>query len=306
MPACQSQNVPELLADAEGLYGDATTQPPLTSEATNTQRNAHLLAGVRLGIDDPDAMRQLRELTDRVRRASSLRTLLPTVLDGALLLMAADFGNVQLLDPVSGSLRLVTQFGFDSRFIDYFAVVKDDSSACGRALGQGGQIVIGDVTADPDFASHLDIAAQSGFRAVQSTPLFSRTGHLVGMISTHFTRPQRPSNLSLRIMELYAEVAGQAVAEHLGLLDGEHPADPIGQAVISAMLDMPPREFPSQFAQDIVTRLFDVGLRLDRKRRTLGESTAGDRLTTAMTQVDYLIRDIRVIVLSRSVGKSKD
>lgn len=43
--------------------------------------------------------------------------------------MAADFGNVQLLDPVSGSLRLVTQFGFGSRFIDYFSVVKDDSGA---------------------------------------------------------------------------------------------------------------------------------------------------------------------------------
>ncbi|GAB3891925.1 hypothetical protein GCM10029964_065900 [Kibdelosporangium lantanae] len=288
MPACQSQNLPELLADAEAVYRDLSVASPSLGEVSAAQRTAHLLAGVRLGIDDPEALRRLREVTGSVRRAPSLNALLPRVLDGALSLTDADFGNLQLLDPVSGSLRLVTQFGFDSRFVEYFAVVKDASSACGRALGQQGQIIIGDVTDDRDFASHLDIAALSGFRAVQSTPLFSRSGYLVGVISTHFTLPRRPSDLTSRIMELYADVAGQAVAEHLGLVD---TVDPVGRAVISAMFDTTGGEF----AQDVVTRLFDVGLRLNKTR---GDD--GDRLTRAMSHVDYLIRNIRVIVLDRA------
>jgi GAF domain-containing protein len=152
------------------------------------------------------------------------------VLDGALSLAGADFGTVQLLDPVAGSLRLVTQSGFGSGFVEYFAVVDDDHSACGRAAREGTLVVIADVNADPGFAPHRGMAA-AGFRAVQSIPLTDDAGHLVGVVSTYFRRPHRPAGLDLRIMELYVDVACEAVAAHLGALGDEGPGDPVGRAV---------------------------------------------------------------------------
>ena len=163
--------------------------------------------------------------------------LLPRVLDGALALTGADFGNIQLLDPVTGSLRIVTQSGFSSEFLEYFAVVDDTYSACGRAAQAGAQAVIADVTADPGFAPHRDIAAASGFRAVQSTPLADYAGRLIGMVSTHFRHPYRPPARDLKIMELYADFACEAVARNLGVPAGDGPGDPVGFAVISALLD---------------------------------------------------------------------
>jgi len=156
-----------------------------------------------------------------------LGSLLPPVLAGALWLTGADFGNIQLLDPATRSLRIVTQSGFGPEFLDYFAVVDDGHSACGRAAQAGAQAVIADVTADPGFAPHRDIAAASGFRAVQSTPLVDHAGRLIGMVSTHFRRPHRPAGTDLQIMELYGDFAGEALAWYLGAPAGDGPGAPV-------------------------------------------------------------------------------
>jgi hypothetical protein len=93
--------------------------------------------------------------------------------------------GVQLFNPATGSLSIVTQSGFGSEFLEYFAVVDDDHSACGRAAKARTQTVIADVTADAGFERHreiAEIAAASGFRSVVSTPLMDYSGHLIGMV----------------------------------------------------------------------------------------------------------------------------
>src|ERR1700681_3927948 len=53
--------------------------------------------------------------------------------------------------------------------------------------------------------------AGAGFRAVQSTPLFNRRGEILGMISTHFKHPHRPSERELRLTDLYARQAAEMI-----------------------------------------------------------------------------------------------
>jgi len=50
-------------------------------------------------------------------------------------------------------------------------------------------VVIADVREDPRFAAHREIAANSGFQAVQSTPLVDQDSRLLGMLSTHYPAP---------------------------------------------------------------------------------------------------------------------
>jgi GAF domain-containing protein len=140
-----------------------------------------------------------------------LGSLLGRALDGALELSGAELGNVQVADPTTGALRIVAQHGFGPDFLEHFAVVEDDGSACGRAARAHLQTVIVDVDADEGFAPHREIADASGFRAVLSTPVIDDTGRLVGMISVHHRRPQQPSARDLRLMERYADMVGEAV-----------------------------------------------------------------------------------------------
>jgi GAF domain-containing protein len=132
-------------------------------------------------------------------------------LEDALSMLRADRGNVQLIDPVSGSLRIAAQAGFSEEFLEYFAVVDDEASACGRAAGHLAQTVITDVNTDSRFAPHRGIAAASGFRAVQSTPLIDLCGHLVGVLSTHYPRPYCPPDRDLELMKRFGALLGQAV-----------------------------------------------------------------------------------------------
>lgn len=236
------ENIPDSLEEAQAAYraspSDALGMPAPGQNGQNgaSRRAEHFAASVRFGLAEPDAMARLHGLTKDLRTIPQLSSLLPRVLDGLMSLTGADHGNIQLLDPATGMLRLVTQAGFGPEFLDYFAVVGgEDGSVCGRAARQCAQTVITDVRADPDFAPHREIAAASGFRGVQSTPLVDYAGHLVGMVSTHYQRPHRPSDRDLRLIELYADFAGEAVSRHLGA--SRDPGDPVGRAVVSALLD---------------------------------------------------------------------
>jgi hypothetical protein len=200
----ESQNLRPVLEMMEYVYrGSAGLLPPV-GRARLAQRAGQLGAAVRFGLDEPQAIVRLRSVTKELHRAPGLHSLLPRILDGAMSLTGAGFGNIQIVEPVTGSLRIVTQSGFGPEFVDYFGVVDDEHSACGRAAREGAQAVIADVNTDPRFAPHRDIAAASGFRAVQSTPLVDCSGRLIGMISTHFRRPHRPPGPDLRIMDCTA------------------------------------------------------------------------------------------------------
>lgn len=77
-------------------------------------------------------------------------------------------------------------------------------------------MIIEDVTTDQDFEPHRHIAASTGFRAVQSTPVLDRnSGKPIGMLSTHFRQRHRPSEDELRLTDLYARQAADVIAFRL-------------------------------------------------------------------------------------------
>lgn len=49
-----------------------------------------------------------------------------------------------------------------------------------------------------------DVLLGGGIRAGQTTPLITRDGKLVGMISTHWGRPHKPSERELRMLDIIA------------------------------------------------------------------------------------------------------
>jgi len=123
----------------------------------------------------------------------SERYWLNTLLGIAIRTQGADMGNVQMLEPEKGTLAIIAQRGFGLDFLEHFRTVQpEDESACGRAMRERTTIFIPDVTADPLFREHLDIASSAGFLAVQSTPLFKPDGSLLGVLSTHFRDRKAP------------------------------------------------------------------------------------------------------------------
>ena len=157
------------------------------------------------------AMTRLHKFSTRLLANHELQPLLEEVLNATIALQSADFGNVQLYNPETRALEIVAQRGFRQDFLDHFSSVRESGSACGQALQRGERVIIEDVQTDPGFEPYRPIAASAGFRAVQSTPMFSRSGEPLGMISTHFRQPHRPSEHDLRVTDVYARQAADMI-----------------------------------------------------------------------------------------------
>jgi len=158
--------------------------------------------------------RMLGTLRERLRRCPNLQSVFECALNGSLELSGAWAGNVQLMNWKAGYLEIMAQYGFHAEFLNFFGRVKmEDGTACARALRNHQSIIIEDVTVDQDFTACLEIARRAGIRAVQSTPLVSSSGALVGIASTHFQMPHRPTDLQMRALQEAAQVTADAIIQ---------------------------------------------------------------------------------------------
>jgi signal transduction histidine kinase/CheY-like chemotaxis protein len=120
---------------------------------------------------------------------------------------------MQLLYPErgkGGELRLLASRGFTPEAARFWEWVGADSGcSCGEALRTGRRVVVPDIEHCEFVADTADRAAylQAGIFAVQSTPLISRTGKLLGMISTHWRKTHEPSERALRLLDILARQA---------------------------------------------------------------------------------------------------
>lgn len=161
----------------------------------------------RLG-EELDAMRRLHNLLSRLLTTHDLATALQDVLESAVAITGADMGNLQLYNRARQSLEIVAQRGFERESLAHLRDVEGETNtACGRALAGRKRIIIPDVTADPLYQPYLKAATAAGYRAVQSTPLVSRDGRVLGVLSTHYTETHTPSERELRLLDLYTQQA---------------------------------------------------------------------------------------------------
>ena len=130
---------------------------------------------------------------------------LRAALKAATAIAGADYGNIQLLDPSSQTLTIAAKYNFAEPFLNFFREVTDsDASACAATMRAGGRTIVEDITNSDVFRCQpsLQILLDAGVRAVQSTALVSSAGTLLGMLSTHWRKPHRPTERDLHLLDL--------------------------------------------------------------------------------------------------------
>jgi PAS domain S-box-containing protein len=166
---------------------------------------------------DLAGMARLQAVSTRLVQSGDSNSLLLEIVDAAIALTAADMGNMQLFERNSGTLTIVASRGFVRAFLKFFNKVHEGQAACGTALQTGMRIVIDDVTTSPVFVGTpaLKVLRAAGVRAVQTTPLVSRSGRLVGMLSTHYRTPRRLADRDLHVLDLLARQAADWIERTL-------------------------------------------------------------------------------------------
>ena len=196
-----------------GDNGEVEEVAGVTRDITERQQaEADLLAAKDRLAAEVSAMARLHEISTCMLSISTVELLLEQVLDAVIELQGADFGSIQLVNRTTSALEIVASRGFQPRLLGHFAGKPDSSTTCGRALERRERVIIEDVKKDPAYRKHRRAAAEAGYRAVQTTLLCDRSGATLGMLSTHFRAPHRPSERDLRLTDLYATQAAEIVS----------------------------------------------------------------------------------------------
>ncbi|MBA4141963.1 MAG: GAF domain-containing protein [Nitrosospira sp.] len=168
------------------------------------------------------SLSRLHELSMRLLNIPDLGSALKEILQAAIDLRGADMGYIRLYDPVRKVLSIAAHQGFKDEFIELFGVVDgNDDSPCARAIRTRQRVMIEDVLGDKQQPVIQRSASEMGnYRAIQSTPLFSREGKALGVLSTHFRFPHVPDGRGSRMLDLYARQAADfieslRITEHL-------------------------------------------------------------------------------------------
>jgi PAS domain S-box-containing protein len=163
------------------------------------------------------ATRLLQSLSVELAHEVDVEALYEKILDVAKTILRSDVASMQQYFPhlgARGQLKLLGFRGFNADAAKFWTWVRADSSCtCGRALSTRHRVVAPDVEEAVYMAGTSDLASYrgTGIRAVQSTPLLSRRGELVGMISTHWKDVHEPSERDLRLLDILARLAADLI-----------------------------------------------------------------------------------------------
>ena len=139
------------------------------------------------------------------------------IVDAAVAIMRSDMASMQMLSSKrghEGELQLLGQSGFAPEAAAFWKWVRPGSgTSCGQALRRLQRVIAADIEECDFMAGTEDLKQyrEAGIRAIQSTPLLSRGGRPLGMISTHWRTPHTPTEGDLSLFDILARQAADVI-----------------------------------------------------------------------------------------------
>jgi signal transduction histidine kinase/DNA-binding response OmpR family regulator len=154
---------------------------------------------------------RLHQVSTRLVQTTHLAGLLHEILDAAIESTHADMGIIQLAE--GDQLKIVAQRGFPSSTVARLDRVSYGLASSLLAKHSGRRAIVEDVSTSSIFAGTpaREILLEAGVRSLQSVPLLTRGGDLVGVFSTHYRTPHRLEEWDLRLLDLLSRQAADFI-----------------------------------------------------------------------------------------------
>jgi PAS domain S-box-containing protein len=156
----------------------------------------------------------LQTISSRLIAESTPESLYAQILGAAMELMASDSASVQVLAGDHACLRLLAWKNLHPDSATFWERVEIGAgSTCSKALSDNERVVVADIEACEFMAGTQDQQEyrRSEIRAVQSTPLRSRSGRPLGIISTHWRTPHTPTEDDYTFFDVLARQAADLI-----------------------------------------------------------------------------------------------
>ena len=208
-----------------------------------TQLGPQAAASLSAQEQELDSARRLQQISTRLILGDNVEAMYGALLDAAVGITHSEMASMQMVDEGEDGLRMLAWRGFGAEFGQIFGLnPRGARTSCSVAREQGQRVVVPDVErweyvmGTPALAEHRQV----GIRAVQSTPLVSRSGKVLGVISTHWHRPHEPAAHELLLLDVLARQAADIIERHQTERLRAHLSaivESSGDAIISKNLD---------------------------------------------------------------------
>lgn len=152
----------------------------------------------------------LQTISAHLTNDEHVDSLYQKITEAALSIMQSDFATMQMYVPEEGKpghLRLLAAVGLSEEGVKFWDRVEIEAgTTCAVAMRTTKRYLSSDmqncefVVGTPDH----EMFVRAGVKSAQSTPLVSRSGKLLGMISTHWTTNHVPSERDLGLLDILA------------------------------------------------------------------------------------------------------
>ncbi|OYW70276.1 MAG: hypothetical protein B7Z37_31260 [Verrucomicrobia bacterium 12-59-8] len=131
----------------------------------------------------------------------------------AAAVMRSDMASLRILDRKKNQMRLLAFKGFSPEAAAYMEGIDVDAKKSGAHFANVQRVVVADVAkaSHPLGPKEIEFLNALGIQALQATPLMSRSGALVGLLSTHWKHPHEPAERDLRLFDVLARQAADLI-----------------------------------------------------------------------------------------------
>jgi PAS domain S-box-containing protein len=202
---------PEILRDDQGRLAGAVN---MLVDLTEQRRNEAELAAVRDDLKHRVAgMDAMHDLSMYLAHPLELSTSLEAVLRTLTRIHGADHGLLLVHNPATDRLEVGAAVGLDVTITSQLASLASQPHGGPEAIAFAARTraIVEDLDRDERFERFVRVARAAGFRSVHTTPILTREGDILGVLSVHFNRPRRPSDAEEQFADMCARFAAGAV-----------------------------------------------------------------------------------------------
>jgi len=163
-----------------------------------------------------ECLTRLHDLAVRLGGIASEEPALEAILDVAVDSQGARSGLIWVHEAGSGALVARASRGLgEASLLEFDRIVPGSrGGSAGKAFARRSRWVIEDIDADPDFAPFREAARAAGFRAIHSTPIVTRAGELLGVVSVHFPEPHVPRQRDMQMADVCSRHVADVIESH--------------------------------------------------------------------------------------------
>ena len=152
-------------------------------------------------------LHELHELSATLASIPTLSEQLSLILSTFVRIHGSNKGLITIYDSTRDTVDIAASVGFEPRTLAALGEIENAEGMGTLARETRSRVVIDDTMQDPRFATLGELWSHEGTRAVHSTPLISRDGHVLGRLTVHLDKPRKPTEREIRIADICARKA---------------------------------------------------------------------------------------------------